>query len=463
MDRYLRDDDLTPDDILAGLRAGTLSNTIIPVLCGSAFRNKGVQALLDAVVRFLPAPGDRPPVQGLDERGETAVRPADDAQPFAALAFKIMDDPHAGPLTFFRVYSGTLAAGDVVLNPGKGGRERIGRIVQMHANEREEITGVRAGDIAAAVGLKGVTTGDTLCAVDAPITLERIAFPEPVIAMAVEPKSEDGQQALTLALERLAAEDPSFRTYVEPESGQTIIAGMGELHLDILVDRMRREYGVEASVGRPQVAYRETLRRPTRQEGRFVRQAAGKGQFARVVLELCPQERGHGYAFDNALVGHVLPKECVLAVDQGVREALAFGPLAGFPVVDLRVRLVDATYHEVDSSELAFRIAASLAFKEGYGKAGAVLLEPVMRVAVVTPEEHVGDVMGDLSRRRGLLRGSDDSTAGRTIDALVPLGEMFGYATAMRSMSQGRATFTMEFDHYAEAPASIAEAIIKKN
>jgi elongation factor G len=462
MDKYLEQGDLSEEDVLAGLRAGALATSLIPVLCGSAFRNKGVQALLDAVIRFLPSPADRPPVKGLDERDREDSRTAADDQPFAALAFKIMIDPTVGALTFFRVYSGTLNSGDAVYNPVRGRKERIGRIMQMHANERDEIREVRAGDIAAAVGLKDVTTGDTLCAGDHVITLERISFPEPVIAMAVEPRTAADQERMGIALGRLAAEDPSFRVRIDEESGQTIIAGMGELHLDILIDRMRREFQVEANVGKPRVAYRETIRKAVRQEGRFVRQSGGKGQFGHVIIEILPQERGRGFEFENALVGGVIPKEYIPSIEKGIQEAMAVGPLAGFPVVDVRVRLVDGSYHEVDSSEMAFRIAGSLAFKEGFAKAGPALLEPVMRVEVVTPEEHMGDVMGDLSRRRGMLRGSGDATSGKVIDAFVPLGEMFGYATSLRSQTQGRATYTMEFDHYAEVPASIAEQVTKR-
>ncbi len=462
MDKYLVQGDLSEEEVLAGLRAGALATSLIPVFCGSAFRNKGVQALLDAVIRFLPSPADRPPVKGLDERDREDLRIAADDQPFAALAFKIMIDPTVGALTFFRVYSGTLSSGDAVYNPVRGRKERIGRIMQMHANERDEIREVRAGDIAAAVGLKDVTTGDTLCASDHVITLERMSFPEPVIAMAVEPKTAADQEKMGVALGRLAAEDPSFRVRIDPESGQTIIAGMGELHLDILVDRMRREFQVEANIGKPRVAYRETIRKTVQQEGRFVRQSGGKGQFGHVVIEILPQERGKGYEFENVVVGGGIPKEYIPSVDKGIQEAMSAGPLAGFPVVDIRVRLIDASYHEVDSSEVAFRIAGSMAFKEGFGKAAPILLEPVMRVEVVTPEDHMGDVMGDLSRRRGMLRGSGDTASGKGVDALVPLSEMFGYATSLRSLTQGRATYTMEFDHYAEVPASIAEQLTRK-
>lgn len=385
---------------------------------------------------------------------------ASDDAPFAGLAFKIMTDPYVGSLTFFRVYSGVVTSGDTVLNSVKGKKERIGRLLQMHANQRDEIKEVRAGDIAAAVGLKDVTTGDTLCDPSHPITLERMSFPEPVIAMAIEPKTKADQEKMGVALSRLAQEDPSFRVRTDEESGQTIIAGMGELHLEIIVDRMKREFGVEANVGKPQVAYRETIRRPVRQEGKFVRQSGGRGQYGHVVIELEPLERGKGYIFENAIVGGVIPKEYIPAVDKGIQEQMANGVIAGYPVVDFKVRLVDGSFHEVDSSEMAFKIAGSMAFKEAVTKANPVLLEPIMKVEVVTPEDYMGDVMGDLSRRRGILQGSDDSPSGKIINAMVPLGEMFGYATALRSMTQGRATFTMEFDHYAEAPANIADAVI---
>ena len=464
MNKYLEEGSLREDEIITGIRAGTLANSLIPVFCGSAFKNKGVQAMLDAVIRLLPSPADRPAVKGTDEREQEVSRKAQDTEPFAALAFKIMTDPFVGSLSFFRVYSGVLAAGDQVYNPIKSRKERIGRILQMHANQREEIKEVRAGDIAAAVGLKDVTTGDTLCAQDHVITLERMTFPEPVIAMAVEPKTKSDQEKMGIALSRLAQEDPSFRVRTDEESGQTIIAGMGELHLEILVNRMKREFNVEANVGKPQVAYRETIRKVVlKQDGKFVRQSGGKGQYGHVVLELHPQERGAGYIFENAIVGGTVPKEYIPAVDKGIQEAMANGILAGFPVVDIKIRLVDGSYHEVDSSEMAFKIAGSMGFKEGFHKASPVLLEPIMKVEVVTPEDYMGDVMGDLSRRRGVLQGSDDSPSGKLINALVPLGEMFGYATSLRSMSQGRATFTMEFDHYAEAPNNIAEQVMKKS
>ena len=462
MDKYLGGEELTEAEIMSGIRAGTLATSLIPVFCGTAFKNKGVQAMLDAVIRYLPAPSDRPPVKGIDENEKEAQRAAGDTEPFSALAFKIMTDPFVGSLSFFRVYSGTLNSGDTVYNPVKSKKERVGRILQMHANQRDEIKEVRAGDIAAAVGLKDVTTGDTLCSQDHVITLERMIFPEPVIAMAVEPKTKSDQEKMGMALSRLAQEDPSLRVRTDEESGQTIIAGMGELHLEIIVDRMKREFNVEANVGKPQVAYRETIRKMVKQDGKFVRQSGGRGQYGHVVLELHPQERGAGYVFENAIVGGVVPKEYIPAVDKGIREAMASGPMAGYPVVDIKIKLVDGSYHEVDSNEMAFKIAGSMGFKEGFHKANPVLLEPIMKVEVVTPEDYMGDVMGDLSRRRGILQGSDDSPSGKVINANVPLGEMFGYATSLRSMSQGRATFTMEFDHYAEAPNNIAEQVMKK-
>jgi elongation factor G len=462
MDKYLGGEELTEAEIMAGIRAGTLATSLIPVFCGTAFKNKGVQAMLDAVIRYLPAPSDRPPVKGIDENEKEAHRAAGDTEPFSALAFKIMTDPFVGSLSFFRVYSGTLNSGDTVYNPVKSKKERVGRILQMHANQRDEIKEVRAGDIAAAVGLKDVTTGDTLCSQDHVITLERMIFPEPVIAMAVEPKTKSDQEKMGMALSRLAQEDPSLRVRTDEESGQTIIAGMGELHLEIIVDRMKREFNVEANVGKPQVAYRETIRKMVKQDGKFVRQSGGRGQYGHVVLELHPQERGAGYVFENAIVGGVVPKEYIPAVDKGIQEAMQNGVLAGFPVVDIKIRVIDGSYHEVDSNEMAFKIAGSMGFKEGFNKANPVLLEPIMKVEVVTPEDYMGDVMGDLSRRRGILQGSDDSPSGKVINANVPLGEMFGYATSLRSMSQGRATFTMEFDHYAEAPNNIAEQVMKK-
>ena len=462
MDKYLETGDLEEAEIISGLRLRTLNVEIVPVFCGTAFKNKGVQAMLDGVINLLPSPADRPPVQGIDDNEKEDSRKASDTEPFSALAFKIMTDPFVGSLTFFRVYSGVLNSGDQVYNPVKSRKERVGRILQMHANNREEIKEVRAGDIAAAVGLKDVTTGDTLCAQDSIITLERMTFPEPVISMAVEPKTKSDQEKMGLALGRLAQEDPSFRVRTDEESGQTIIAGMGELHLDILVDRMKREFNVEANVGKPQVAYRETIRKTVKTEGKFVRQSGGKGQFGHVWLEIEPQEPGAGYVFENAIVGGVVPKEYIPAVDKGIQEAMANGILAGYPIVDIKVKLFDGSYHEVDSSEMAFKIAGSMGFKDGFNKASPVLLEPIMKVEIVTPEDYLGDVMGDVSRRRGILQGQDDSPSGKVINAMIPLGEMFGYATTLRSMSQGRATFTMEFDHYAEAPANIAESALKK-
>ncbi len=463
MNKYLDGQELSEAEVINGIRLGTVANKMIPVFCGSAFKNKGVQAMLDGVIRYLPAPSDRPPVKGIDEDDKEDARHADDGEAFSALAFKIATDPYVGSLTFFRVYSGTLNSGDTVFNPIKGKKERIGRLLQMHANNRDEIKEVRAGDIAAAVGLKDVTTGDTLCATDNVIMLEKMIFPEPVIAMAIEPKTKSDQEKMGVALSRLAQEDPSFRVRSDEESGQTIIAGMGELHLDIIVDRMKREFSVEANVGKPQVAYRETIRKAVKQEGKFVRQSGGRGQYGHVVIEMGPRERGAGFEFENGIVGGSIPKEYIPAVEKGIREQLGNGVLAGFPVVDVSVRLIDGSYHEVDSNEMAFKIAGSMAFKEGFAKASPVLLEPIMKIEVVTPEDYMGDVMGDLSRRRGVLQGQDDGPSGKTIDAQVPLGEMFGYATSLRSMSQGRATFTMEFDHYAEAPTNIAEAVIKKS
>ncbi|GGK00724.1 elongation factor G [Luteimonas terricola] len=462
MDKYLEGGELSQEEIVAGLRLRTLNVEIVPVYCGTAFKNKGVQAMLDGVIQLLPSPLDRPAVQGINESEQTETRPAEDKAPFSALAFKIITDPFVGSLTFFRVYSGVLNAGDQVYNPIKSRKERIGRLLQMHSNDRNEIKEVRAGDIAAAVGLKDVSTGDTLCAQDAIITLERMIFPEPVISMAVEPKTKSDQEKMGVALGRLAQEDPSFRVRTDEESGQTIIAGMGELHLDILVDRMKREFNVEANVGKPQVAYRETIRKTVKCEGKFVRQSGGKGQFGHVWLEISPQEPGTGYEFENAIVGGVVPKEYIPAVDKGIQEAVANGILAGYPIVDVKVKLYDGSYHEVDSSEMAFKIAGSMGFKEGFSKASPVLLEPVMKVEIVSPEDYLGDVMGDVSRRRGILQGQDDSPTGKIINAMIPLGEMFGYATSLRSMSQGRATFTMEFDHYAEAPSNIAEEVVKK-
>jgi elongation factor G len=465
MEKYLEEGDLSEDEIRQGLRVRTLANEIVPAMCGSAFKNKGVQAMLDAIIDYMPAPTQVPPIHGIldDAEGTEAVRNSSDDEPFAALAFKIATDPYVGTLTFFRVYSGVLSSGDTVLNPVKGKKERIGRLLQMHSNSREEIKEVRAGDIAAAVGLKDVTTGDTLCALNDVITLERMEFPEPVIAVAVEPKTKGDQEKMGIALSKLAQEDPSFRVHTDEESGQTIIAGMGELHLEIIVDRLKREFKVEANVGAPQVAYRETIRKTIEQEGKFVRQSGGRGQYGHVWVRLEPREPGDGYAFENAIVGGVVPKEYIPSVDKGIQEQAENGVLAGFPVVDFKATLFDGSYHDVDSSEMAFKIAGSMAFKEGVLKASPVLLEPVMKVEVVTPEEYMGDVMGDLNRRRGLVQGMDDTPSGKNIRAEVPLAEMFGYATDLRSATQGRATYSMEFAKYAEAPSSVAEAVIKKN
>ena len=461
LEKFLEDSVLTADEIKTGIRIRCLSGEIVPVLCGSAFKNKGVQAMLDAVIDFLPSPSDRPPIKGILDDESEAERGASDDEPFSALAFKIATDPFVGNLTFFRVYSGVLSSGDTVFNPVKSKKERIGRILQMHSNERKEIKEVRAGDIAAAVGLKDVTTGDSLTDPKAVITLERMEFPEPVIAVAVEPKTKVDQEKMGIALQKLAKEDPSFRVHTDEESGQTIISGMGELHLDIIVDRMKREFKVEANVGKPQVAYRETIRAPVEQEGKFVRQSGGRGQYGHVYLKLEPQEPGTGYEFVNAIVGGVVPREYIGAVDKGVREQMENGVLAGYPVVDCKVTLYDGSYHDVDSSEIAFKIAASMAFKEGAGKARPVLLEPIMNVEVVTPEDYMGDVNGDLNRRRGVLQGLEDAPAGKIVRAEVPLAEMFGYATDLRSMSQGRATYTMEFGKYAEVPTNVADGVIK--
>ena len=463
MEKYLEGVELTEQEVRQGLRARTLANEIVLALCGSAFKNKGVQAMLDAVVDYLPSPIEVPAIKGVLENETEAERKSSDDEPFAALAFKIATDPFVGTLTFFRVYSGVLNSGDSVYNPIKSKRERIGRILQMHANSREEIKEVRAGDIAAAVGLKDVSTGDTLCAQNAVITLERMEFPEPVISVAVEPKTKADQEKMGIALSKLAQEDPSFRVHTDEESGQTIISGMGELHLEIIVDRMKREFKVEANVGAPQVAYRETIRKTVEQEGRFVRQSGGRGQYGHVWVRIEPQEAGEGYQFINEIVGGVIPKDYIPAVDKGIQEQLNNGVIAGFPVVDVKVTLYDGSYHEVDSSEMAFKIAGSMAFKEGALKAKPVLLEPIMKVEVVTPEEYMGDVMGDLNRRRGLVQGMEDAPAGKIIRAEVPLSSMFGYATDLRSATQGRATYSMEFAKYNEAPSNVAETVIKKN
>jgi elongation factor G len=462
MHKYLETGELTVEEIKAGLRARAIRTEICLVQCGTAFKNKGVQAMLDAVIEYMPSPADVPPVKGIDDRGAEATRPATDDAKFSALAFKILNDPFVGNLTFFRVYSGVLNSGDQVFVPAKSRKERIGRLLQMHANEREEIKEVRAGDIAAAVGLKDVTTGDTLTDIDHQITLEKMEFPEPVISVAVEPKTKSDQEKMGLALQRLAKEDPSFRVSTDQESGQTIIAGMGELHLDIIVDRMKREFKVEANVGKPQVAYRETIRGSVEQEGKFVRQSGGRGQYGHVWLKIEPQEEGKGYEFVNGVVGGVVPREYIPAVDKGVKEALEGGVIAGYPVVDVKVTIFDGSYHDVDSNEMAFKIAGSMALKDGVRKAKPVLLEPIMKVEVVTPEDYSGDVIGDLNRRRGQIHGMDDGPSGKVIVAEVPLSEMFGYATSVRSMSQGRATFTMEFSKYMEVPNNVAEAVLKK-
>jgi elongation factor G len=462
MEAYLEEGELSEEQIIKGLRAGTLANDIVPCLCGSAFKNKGVQALLDTVVNLMPSPIDVPAIRGINEDESEGLRKSSDSEPFAALAFKIATDPYVGTLTFFRVYSGVLKSGDTVYNPVKGKKERVGRILQMHSNSREEIKEVRAGDIAAAVGLKDVTTGETLCDTANVITLERMEFPDPVISVAVEPKTKADQEKMGIALGKLAQEDPSFRVHTDEESGQTIISGMGELHLDIIVDRMRREFKVEANVGRPQVAYRETIRKSVEAEGKFVRQSGGRGQYGHVKIRLEPTPSGEGYGFENAIVGGAVPREYINSVDKGIQEAMGSGVIAGYPLVDAKVTLFDGSYHEVDSSEMAFKIAGSMAFKNAAMIADPVLLEPLMKVEVVTPEDYMGDVMGDINRRRGIVQGMEDSPAGKIINAHVPLSEMFGYATDLRSQTQGRATYTMEFDHYAEAPASVAEEIIKK-
>ncbi|KQX89352.1 elongation factor G [Variovorax sp. Root473] len=462
MNKYLEEGDLTLEEITHGLRTRTIAGEIQPMLCGSAFKNKGVQRMLDAVIELMPSPLDIPPVHGTDDDEQEVTRKADDGEKFSALAFKLMTDPYVGQLTFVRVYSGVLSKGDTVYNPVKGKKERIGRIVQMHANERLEIEEIRAGDIAACVGLKDVTTGETLCDPNAMITLERMEFPEPVISQAVEPKTKADQEKMGIALQRLASEDPSFRVRTDEESGQTIISGMGELHLEIIVDRMKREFGVEANVGKPQVAYRETIRKTVEEaEGKFVRQSGGKGQYGHVVLKIEPQEAGKGFEFVDAIKGGVVPREYIPAVEKGVVEALTQGVLAGYPVVDVKVTLHFGSYHDVDSNEMAFKMAAIFGFKEGARKASPVILEPMMAVEVETPEDYAGNVMGDLSSRRGMVQGMDDMIGGgKLIKAEVPLSEMFGYSTTLRSATQGRATYTMEFKHYAEAPRNVAEAIV---
>ncbi len=462
MEKYLEEGSLNIEEIEQGLRERALRNEIIPVVCGSAIKNKGIQTLLDAVVKYLPSPTDVPAIQGILENDSTGERHASDDEPFSALAFKIATDPFVGTLTFIRVYSGVLNSGSTVYNSVKMKKERIGRMLQMHANNREEIKEVRAGDIAAVVGLKLSTTGDTLCDLDKVITLERMEFPEPVINVAVEPKTKQDQEKMGIALSRLAQEDPSFRVWTDEESGQTIIAGMGELHLEIIVDRMFREFNVEANVGKPQVAYRETIKKSVEQEGKYIKQSGGKGQYGHVWLQIEPNEIGGGFEFANKIVGGSIPKEYIPAVEKGVSEQMQNGVLAGYPMVDVKVTLFDGSYHDVDSSELAFKIAGSMGFKAGAIKAGAVLLEPIMKVEVVTPENYMGDVVGDLNRRRGEIQGMDDCPVGKIVQAEVPLAEMFGYATSLRSATQGRATYTMEFIRYKEAPANIAEAVIKK-
>ena len=462
LEKYLETGELSEDDIRLGLRKRTLANDIVPVLCGSAFKNKGVQAMLDAVIDYLPSPLDVPPITGLAEDGKTEIpKPPRDDEPFAALAFKIATDSFVGSLTFFRVYSGVMKTGDTIYNPIKGKKERIGRLLQMHSNDREEIKEVRAGDIAAAVGLKEVTTGDTLTDLKHVVTLERMNFPDPVISVAVEPRTKADQEKLAVALQKLAREDPSFRVHTDEESGQTIISGMGELHLDIIVDRMKREFSVEANVGKPQVAYRETIRKTVEAEGKFVRQSGGRGQYGHVLLRLEPLKPGAGYEFVNEIVGGTVPKEFIPSVDKGIQEQLESGVLGGYPMVDIRVSLYDGSFHDVDSSEVAFRIAGSIGFRNGAVEANPVLLEPIMDVEIVTPDEYMGDVNGDLNRRRGVLQGMDESPAGKIIKAEVPLAEMFGYSTDVRSMSQGRATYSMEFSKYAEVPPNVAEAIIR--
>ncbi len=463
MERYLEEGTLSVDDIRKGLRLRTLSNEIVPTLCGTAFKNKGVQAMLDAIIDFMPSPADVPPIQGIlnDSKESIAERPSSDDEPFAALAFKIATDSYVGTLTFFRVYSGVLNSGDTVFNPIKGKKERVGRILQMHANSREEIKEVRAGDIAAAVGLKDITTGETLCDAKHVITLERMEFPEPVISVAVEPRTTADQEKMGVALQKLAQEDPSFRVKTDEESGQTIISGMGELHLDIIVDRMKREFSVEANVGAPQVSYRETIKNMIEHESKFVRQSGGRGQYGHVYLKLEPQQPGDGFEFVSEIVGGVIPREYIPAVEKGVKEAMDNGVIAGYPVVDVKVTLYDGSYHDVDSSEVAFKIAGSMGFRDAAKLADPILLEPIMKVEVVTPEDYMGDVVGDLNRRRGMVGGMEDGPSGKVIRSEVPLAEMFGYATDLRSATQGRATYSMEFFKYKEVPSSLAEGLCK--
>jgi len=462
MNKYLEDGELSEQEIKQGIRLRTLANQIVPAFCGSAFKNKGVQAMLDAVVEYMPSPEDVPAIKGIVNDDETAVRHADDNEPFAALAFKIATDPFVGTLTFFRVYSGVLKTGDAVFNSVKGKKERIGRLVQMHSNSREEISEVSAGDIAAAIGLKDTTTGETLCNPDHRIILERMEFPEPVISVAIEPRTLADQEKMSIALGKLAKEDPSFRVSTDEESAQTIIAGMGELHLDIIVDRLKREFTVDANVGAPQVAYRESIRKTVEAEGKFVRQSGGRGQYGHVWLRLEPQAAGAGYAFENATVGGSVPKEYISSVDKGIQEQMKSGVIAGYPVEDVKVVLFDGSYHDVDSNEMAFKVAGTLGFRNGALEADPVLLEPMMKIEVVTPEEYMGDVMGDLNRRRGIVGGMDDAPSGKIISAEVPLAEMFGYATDLRSATQGRATYSMEFAQYAETPNTVTETVISK-
>ena len=462
MNKYLETGDLSEEDLKKGLRIRTIANEIVPMLCGTAFKNKGVQAMLDAVVDYMPSPIDVPAIRGVDESEKEITRKSDDNEPFSALGFKIMTDPFVGQLVFFRVYSGVLNSGDTVYNPVKGKKERIGRILQMHANNREEIKEVRAGDIAAAVGLKDVTTGDTLSDISKPVILERMVFPEPVIHVAVEPKTKADQEKMSMALNRLAQEDPSFRVKTDEETNQTIISGMGELHLEILVDRMKREFSVEANIGSPQVAYREAIKKQVTSEGKFVKQSGGKGQYGHVWLRVEPNEQGKGFEFIDEIKGGTVPREFIPAVEKGLRETITAGVLAGYPIEDVKVALYDGSYHDVDSNENAFKMAASFAFKDGCKKADPVLLEPMMAVEVETPEEYMGDVMGDLSSRRGIVQGMEDNATGKVIRVEVPLAEMFGYSTVVRSLSQGRATYSMEFKHYAEAPRNVADAVINK-
>ena len=462
LEKFLENGELSIEEIRSGLRERTLKGEIVPALCGSAFKNKGVQAMLDAVIYYMPSPVDVPPIEGILENDDHGQRIADDNEPFSALAFKVATDPFVGNLTFFRVYSGALKSGETIYNPTKEKKERIGRLLQMHSNDRKEIREVLSGDIAAAVGLKDVTTGDTLTDMKNIITLERMEFPEPVISVAVEPKTKQDQEKMGIALQKLSKEDPSFIVHTDEESGQTIISGMGELHLDIIVDRMKREFNVEANIGKPQVAYRETIKNSVQQEGKFVRQSGGRGQYGHVFIKIEPQESGKGYDFVNKIVGGTIPKEYIPAVDKGVRDQVENGVVAGYPVVDIKVTLYDGSYHDVDSSEMAFKIAGSMAFREGALKADPVLLEPIMSIEVVTPEEYMGDVMGDLNRRRGLPQGMDDSPLGKIVRAEVPLAEMFGYATDLRSMSQGRAVYSMEFLKYNEVSKNISEVVTKK-